>query len=132
MKHLNLSLSRLRMRARWTPFLSADPARPTHTGPLIGLRPAPAGQRFTLDERQALLSNGIATTTDSGGLLRIERAITTCGRNADDQPDLAWLDSETLHTTAHILRFLKQRITSKYGRHKLAKTVRVLAPDRPL
>ena len=30
------------------------------------------------------------------------------------------LDSETLHTSAYVLRKLKSVITSKYGRHKLA------------
>ncbi len=106
--------------ARAAVFISADPARPTQTGELTGLRPAPASARFMLSERQSLLNNGIATRMYSGGALRIERAITTYRRNAYDQPDDSYLDSETMHQTAHILRFLRSRITSKYGRHKLA------------
>lgn len=101
-------------------FISADPSRPTQTGALIGLEPAPASSRWLLLERQSLLSYGIATTVYAGGALRIERAVTTYQRNAYDQPDDSYLDSETMHQTAHIHRFIQSRITSKYGRHKLA------------
>lgn len=106
--------------ARQAVFISADPARPTQTGQLLGIDAAPAGTRFIWQERQSLLSNGIATTTAPDGTVRIERAITTYQRNAYGQPDDSYLDSETMHTTAYIVRFLRQRITSKYGRHKLA------------
>jgi len=105
---------------RQSVFISADPSRPTQTGELIGIDPAAPSARFTLTERQSLLNYGIATTVYSGGAVRIERAITTYQANAYDQPDDSYLDSETMHQTAHIIRFLRSRITSKYGRHKLA------------
>lgn len=101
-------------------FISLDPARPTQTGELIGALPAPAGERFLMSERQMLLSNGIATSFTATGAICIERAITTYQRNKWNQPDPSYLDSETLHTSAYVLRFLRKRITSKYGRHKLA------------
>lgn len=106
--------------ARTAVFISADVARPTQTGELVGIDAAPAGERFILQERQALLSNGIATTTAPDGTVRIERGITTYQRNAYGQPDDSYLDSETMHTTAEVLRRLKSVITGKYGRHKLA------------
>lgn len=106
--------------ARTAVFISADPARPTQTGELTGLTPAPAGERFTLTERQSLLTHGIATASYSGGALRIERGITTYQRNAFDQADDSYLDSETLHQSAYVINYLKSVITSKYGRHKLA------------
>lgn len=106
--------------ARQAVFISADVARPTQTGELVGVDAAPAGARFMLNERQTLLSSGIATTTAADGTVRIERAITTYQRNAYGQPDDSYLDSETMHTTAYVIRFLRQRITSKFGRHKLA------------
>jgi len=106
--------------ARQAVFISADPARPTQTGELTGLLPAPPGQRFILSERQALLMNGMASHVFDGSMLRIERAITTYQRNAYGQPDDSYLDSETMHTTGYIMRFLRNIITSKYGRHKLA------------
>jgi phage tail sheath gpL-like len=106
--------------ARTAVFISADVARPTQTGELVGVDAAPAGERFTLQERQALLSNGIATTTSGDGVVRIERGITTYQRNAYGQPDDSYLDSETMHTTGYVMRRLRSVVTTKYGRHKLA------------
>ena len=106
--------------ARTAVYISADPARPTQTGELTGIAPAPAGERFTLTERQSLLTHGIATASFSGGAQRIERGITTYQRNAYDQPDDSYLDSESLHQSAYVISYLKSVITSKYGRHKLA------------
>lgn len=97
-----------------------DPARPLQTLELIGVSAAPAGERFVMTERQTLLTNGIATLYYGGGYVRIERAITTYQKNAFDVADTSYLDSETLHTLAYILRDLKSVITSKYPRHKLA------------
>ena len=97
-----------------------DPARPLQTLELIGVSSAPAGERFMMTERQTLLTNGIATLYYGGGYVRIERAITTYQKNAFDVADTSYLDSETLHTLAYILRDLKSVITSKYPRHKLA------------
>lgn len=106
--------------ARQAVFISADPARPTQTGEMNNITPAPAGERFMLLERQSLLSHGIATAYCSSGTQRIERAVTTYQKNDFGQADSSYLDSETLHQSAYIIRFLKGRITSKYGRHKLA------------
>lgn len=106
--------------SRTAVFISADVARPTQTGELLGIDAAPPGERFMLQERQALLSNGIATITAGDGVVRIERGITTYQRNAYGQPDDSYLDSETMHTTAYAMRRLKSVITTKYGRHKLA------------
>ncbi|CAK16835.1 phage tail sheath subtilisin-like domain-containing protein [Pseudomonas entomophila] len=106
--------------ARSAAFISADASRPTQSGTLPGLEPAPASERFSLSERQSLLSYGIATAYYEGGSLRIQRAITTYQKNAYGQPDNSYLDSETLHQSAFIIRRLQGVITSKYGRHKLA------------
>lgn len=100
--------------------IAADPARPTQTTPLWGLLAPRAGNRFLFEDRQALLSYGIATSYVGGGQLRVERAITTYQQNAFGAPDTSYLDSETLHTSAYVLRTLKGVITSKYPRHKLA------------
>ena len=101
-------------------FLKIDPARPTQTGELTGVLPAPAGQRFILTERQSLLTFGIATSYYGGGSVRIERAITTYQKNTWGQGDLSYLDSETMHTSAYVIRYLRNAVTSKYSRHKLA------------
>lgn len=73
-----------------------------------------------MNERQTLLENGIATLTTVSGTVQIERAITTYQKNAMGDADASYLDSETLHTLAYILRRLKSVITTKYARHKLA------------
>lgn len=106
--------------ARTSVFISADPARPTQTGVLTGVMASPAGSRFVQNERQTLLENGIATLTTTAGSVMIERAITTYQKNAFGDADASYLDSETLHTSAYVLRQMKSIITSKYGRHKLA------------
>ena len=107
--------------ARTAVFISADPARPTQTGVLTGMMASPSDSRFIMTERQTLLTSGIATlTSDSGGQVLIERAITTYQRNSFGDKDGSYLDSEILHSLAYILRRLRSVITTKYARHKLA------------
>lgn len=101
-------------------FLRNDPARPTQTGELTGALPAPVGKRFTMTEQQSLLNYGIATAYAQSSVLMIQRDITTYRKNSYGVADNSYLDSETLHTSAYVLRQLKSAITSKYGRHKLA------------
>jgi len=106
--------------ARNAVFIRSDPARPTQTGELTGALPAPAGSRFTLTEQQSLLTHGIATSYTESGVLRIQRDITTYQKNSYGVADNSYLDSETMHTSAYVIRSLKSVITSKYPRHKLA------------
>lgn len=101
-------------------FLNVDPARPTQTGELTDILVPRAGKRFLLTERQSLLNYGIATSFVSGGALRVERAITTYQKNSWGQGDPSYLDSETLHQLTEITRRLRNVITQKYPRHKLA------------
>ena len=106
--------------ARTAVFISADPARPTQTGVLTGVMASPEGSRFAQTDRQTLLENGIATLTTVAGTVMIERAITTYQKDAHGDSDASYLDSETLHTSAYVLRQMKSIITTKYARHKLA------------
>ncbi|MCD5980513.1 phage tail sheath subtilisin-like domain-containing protein [Pseudomonas quasicaspiana] len=118
--------------ARTAVFISADPARPTQSGEMAGIDPAPSSDRFLLDEEQSLLGSGIATFKYSGSAVRISRAVTTYQRNAYDQPDNSYMDSEPLHQSAYVLRFLQSRITSKYGRHKLANDGTSFGPGQAI
>lgn len=106
--------------ARNAVFLNADVARPTQTGELTGILPARPGKRFLLTERQTLLTNGIATSYVSVGKVYVERAITTYQKNALGFADPSYLDSETMHQSAEVIRRMRSIITSKYARHKLA------------
>jgi phage tail sheath gpL-like len=106
--------------ARNAVYIAADPARPTQTGQLTGLIAPRPGKKFIWTERNSLLGSGIATSMVASGVLQIERAITTYQKNTFAQADTSYMDSETLHTAAYVLRYLSQAITSKYARHKLA------------
>lgn len=106
--------------ARNAAFLNVDVARPTQTGVLTGILAPRAGKKFVQTERQSLLSYGIATSYVRSGQVFIERAITTYQKNAFGQADPSYLDSETLHTSAYVIRYLRSIITTKYPRHKLA------------
>jgi phage tail sheath gpL-like len=106
--------------ARNAVYIAADPARPTQTGELVGILPAPGASRFLMSERATLLNSGIATSYVGGSAVRVERAITTYQKNVWNQADPSYLDSETMHTLAYIIRRLRARITTKYPRHKLA------------
>ena len=106
--------------ARTATATKEDPARPLQTLELIGIAPAQVGTRYSISDKQTLLTSGIATLYTEGGYLRIERMITTYQVNAFGDADVSYLDSETLHTLAYIIRDLRRIVTSKYARHKLA------------
>jgi phage tail sheath gpL-like len=100
--------------------LRIDPARPLQTLVMIGVQPPARGKRFKLADNNTLLYSGLATEMESGGAVAISRCITTYQTNVWNQPDPSWLDIQTPATLAYIIRFLRQRVTQKFGRHKLA------------
>jgi len=101
--------------------LRIDPARPLQSLPLVGILPAPLPSRFLVTEAQTLLFSGIATHyVGTDGTVRIQRSITSYQQNVWGQPDPSYLDVETLFTLAYVLRYMRQAITTKFGRHKLA------------
>lgn len=118
--------------ARNAVFINADCARPTQTGVLAAAKIPRAGKRFLFTERQSLLTHGIATSYVGGSALRVERAITHYKKNAFDVPDTSYLDSETLHLSAYVLRRLKSIVTSKYSRHKVADDGTRFAAGSPI
>ena len=118
--------------ARIAVFISADPARPTQTGSMVGITAAKATERFDITERNTLLKYGIATTSYQGGNQCIERAITTYQKNKSGAADNSYLDSETMHTSAYVINTLKNDITSKYGRHKLGSDGNKFGSGQPV
>jgi phage tail sheath gpL-like len=99
----------------------SDPARPRQTLPLPGLLAPAIGDRWTRDERNLALYDGIATTVvDAGGNVLIERLITTYQTNAYGVADASYLDIETMRTLAYLRLTVRARISSKFPRHKLA------------
>lgn len=101
--------------------LSIDPARPLQTLPLPGIMPPAITARWTLEERNLLLFDGIATSSvDSGGHVLIEREITMYQKNAFGVMDPSYLDVTTPATLSYIRYATRARITQKFPRYKLA------------
>lgn len=100
--------------------LGIDPARPLQTLPLNGVLLPSITEYFNLQERNTLLYDGISTWSESGGLVRLERVITTYQKNAFNEPDASYLDATTPATLTLVVRRLRFRIESKFPRHKLA------------
>lgn len=98
-----------------------DPARPFQTLALPGVLSPSITDRFTLEERNLLLRDGISTfTVDPDGTLRIERVITTYQTNAFGIEDISYLDLETKWTVDYIRYAVRARIALRYPRFKLA------------
>lgn len=76
---------------------------------------------FTLTERNLDLYDGIATSkVAAGGVVQIERLITTYKTNAAGGVDTAYLDATSVLTLMYLRYSFRQRILARYPRHKLA------------
>ncbi len=112
---------------------SIDPARPFHTLPLVGVMAPPLSSRFTLLEQETLLADGVATyTVDRDGQVRIQRAVTTYTVNAQGLPDASYRDTETLLTLAYVSQSCRERLGTKFRRHKLAKSGTRFGPGQAI
>ena len=79
------------------------------------------GGPFTLQERNLLLFDGIATyTVNAGGTVQIERLITTYKLSPQGAEDISYLDLNTLLTLSYLRYDFRNYIMRKYPRHKLA------------
>ena len=100
---------------------AVDPARPFQTLPLTHTKPIPEADRFTNEERNLLLFSGIATSrVGAGGVVQLERMITTYRENGAGAPDTAYLDVTTMLTLMYLRYDFRNLILTKYPRHKLA------------
>jgi phage tail sheath gpL-like len=100
---------------------AVDPARPFQTLPLTHTKAIPEADRFTNEERNLLLYSGIATSrVGAGGVVQLERMITTYRENAAGAPDTAYLDVTTMLTLMYLRYDFRNLILTKYPRHKLA------------
>lgn len=101
--------------------IRVDPARPLQTLAMTGVNPAKEVDRFIMSEKQTLLWSGLATQrVANDGTVMIEREATTYQRNAWGQPDPSYLDTTTLFQIMYFIRFIHNRLTTKFPRHKLA------------
>lgn len=110
-----------------------DPARPFQTLALPGVLPPALADRFTRQERDLLLRDGISTyTVDQGGNVLIERVITTYQTNAFGVDDVSYLDLETKWTVDFMRFAFRARIALRFPRHKLADDGTSFAPGQPI
>lgn len=101
--------------------LTIDPARPLQTLELAGILPPKVEARWTMEERNLLLYDGIAThKVDAGGKVLIEAAITMYQKNSYGVDDPSYLYVNTPATLSYIRYATRARITQKFPRHKLA------------
>jgi len=103
------------------PALAADPARPVQTLQLPGITAPRITDRFTFQERDLLLRDGISTfRTNDAGQVFIERVVTTYQTSPGGAEDISYLDVETLKTLAFLRYDLRTMISLRFPRHKLA------------
>jgi len=110
-----------------------DPARPFQTLQMFGVLPAPDSEQFIFSERNILLFDGIATAkVADGGVVRVERAITTFQTNAAGAPDSSYLDVNTLMTLSFLRYDFRVQMQSKFPRSKLANDGTNFGPGQPV
>ena len=113
------------------PSAQRDPAQPFQTLPLPGALPPVT--RWDPTERNILLTDGMSThTVDQGGVVRIERAITTYQFAPGTIPDDAYMDLNTPLTLSFLRANFRNRIRRKYPRFKLADDGTRFAPGQPI
>lgn len=100
---------------------AADPARPFQTLALSrAIAPAETDQ-WSLEERNLFLYDGIATTKRAaGGVVQLERMITTYQTSPAGADDTAYLDATTILTLMYLRYSFRTRMLLRYPRHKLA------------
>ncbi|MGE0487314.1 MAG: phage tail sheath subtilisin-like domain-containing protein [Gammaproteobacteria bacterium] len=110
-----------------------DPARPFQTLAVPGLMPPPEESRFTRPERDLQLRDGISTfTIDAGGVVRVERVITTYQTNPFGVADISLLDLNTKWTVDYIRYAVRARIALRFPRYKLANDGTNFAPGQAI
>jgi phage tail sheath gpL-like len=99
---------------------SDDPAQPFNTLAYANAMATAPTDQFDAVTRNTLLFDGIATSKlGPGGVVQMERLITTYQLNPSGQPDVAYLDATTMFTLQY-LRYTLRSAFLKYARYKLA------------
>lgn len=98
-----------------------DPARPFKSLAVPGLLAPQEADRFTRQERELLLKDGISTfTVDDDGTVRIEQVITTYQTNPQGIEDVSYLMLNTKWTVDFMRFSFQAAVALDYPRHKLA------------
>tara|TARA_R110000803_G_scaffold162194_1_gene225794 strand:+ start:7941 stop:9413 length:1473 start_codon:yes stop_codon:yes gene_type:complete len=97
-----------------------DPARPFQNLEVTGNLAEADSERLSLEDRNTLLSNGIATDKILSGKVILERVITTYQTNNAGASDTSYGDLNTLLTLSFLRYDWRNYMLGKYPRHKLA------------
>jgi phage tail sheath gpL-like len=111
-----------------------DPARPLQTLTLDGIRLAPPADRFNKTQLNALAQVGLAIQGDlvGTGVTQILREQSSYQKNTQGVADNAYEVVTTLETLAEIFTRLRQAISNKYPRHKLANNGTRFGPGQAI
>lgn len=106
--------------------------RPRQTLVLPGVLPPSEVDRYTRDERQSHLEEGVATfVVDDGGLCRIERVVTTY-KTSGGVPDTAYQDIEIMRALAYLRFDVRVLMALRFPRYKLAADGTDIPPGQPV
>jgi len=98
-----------------------DPARPFQTLSLNRAIAPLETDQWSVDERNLFLFDGISPTKrGAGGVVQLERIITTYQTSPGGADDTAYLDATTMLTLLHLRYSFRTRMQQRYPRHKLA------------
>lgn len=108
--------------ARAAGAFNIDPARPLQTLSFDGIMLAPKAGRFNKTQLNALAQTGLAIQGDQAGIgvPQILREQTSYQKNTVGIADDAYEVVTTLETLAEVFTRLRQAVSNKYPRHKLA------------
>ncbi|MCQ8240520.1 phage tail sheath subtilisin-like domain-containing protein [Rhizosaccharibacter radicis] len=108
-----------------------NPARPIADLALAVLPPSLTG-RFTFDQRESLLFDGLSThRVDDSGTVWIERLTTTYQTNALGAPDDSYLDIETLLTLQVAIQDMKTFFGTQFSRMILVDDAAKITAGQP-
>lgn len=113
--------------------LALDPARPLQTLELTGLKPPAIETRWTEEERNLLLFDGIATyRATSDGRCVIERQITSYQTDSAGVDDISYLDINRPETLERVRYEQRARVSLRFPRHKLSGTDERFGAGQPI
>lgn len=112
--------------------LRADAGLTLQSLTVPGILPPPLGSRYPASVRNNTLLYGgcSAWTVDATGTIVIENIVTTYVTNAQGQADDSYLEVETMYLLPFVLRRMRDVVTTKYSRVKLADVGTRLLPGR--
>ena len=101
--------------------VAADPARPLQTLAVNRVVAPAETDLFDISERNLMLFDGVSTSRRAaGGVVQLERVISTYQTSPSGAADTSYLDVTTMFTLLYLRYSFRTRIRNKYPRHKLA------------